>query len=146
MTTVEETKESFRYMSPPDPLFDPADAHHKHGTARYVRFHRAIARARGRADQFPCIDCGKQARDWSHRHDTDRVDVQNYDPRCRSCHIRQDNPQSGENNNSAKLTERDVVQIRALRSSGLTQRVIADMFGVNQTAISKIVRGERWNG
>jgi hypothetical protein len=44
---------------------------------------------------------------------------------------------------SAKLTEAEVLQIRAL-SKNMKQSQLARQFGVNQTAIGKILRGERW--
>lgn len=47
----------------------------------------------------------------------------------------------GEKGAHAKLAEEDVLFIRA---SSLLQRELAEMFGVRSTAISKIVRRERW--
>jgi hypothetical protein len=50
----------------------------------------------------------------------------------------------GERNGSAKLSERDVAAIRALKGQ-MFQREIAEQFGVTQTCVSKIHRGKRWN-
>ena len=47
----------------------------------------------------------------------------------------------GENHWKTKLSDNDVKQVRALLSEGLSQQKIADMFGVNQTQISRIKRG-----
>lgn len=50
----------------------------------------------------------------------------------------------GERVNTAKLTEDGVREIRALAATGLAQRPLARMFGVDQTAISAIVRRKSW--
>lgn len=52
--------------------------------------------------------------------------------------------QSGAENKMAKLDEDKVSRIRGLSASGMTQRSIADLFGVSQTCIGKILRGIRW--
>ena len=56
--------------------------------------HQRLRRARGKAsDAGPCIDCGKEAYDWSQVHGTDGLDIYNdYVPRCRSCHLAYDDP------------------------------------------------------
>lgn len=50
----------------------------------------------------------------------------------------------GETIAAAKLSESDVRQIRALAGSQ-SQQSIADKFGVHQTAVSRIVRGQTWS-
>lgn len=51
----------------------------------------------------------------------------------------------GTGNAAAKLTEPDVIKIRNLYGSGQwSQQAIANIFHVNQTAISAIVRGRKW--
>ncbi len=50
----------------------------------------------------------------------------------------------GEQANPAKLTERQVVQIRALRAAGEKQDILARQFGVSRQLISRISRGEVW--
>jgi predicted XRE-type DNA-binding protein len=48
---------------------------------------------------------------------------------------------AGENNNRAKLTDGDIVRIRELYTSGKYSQIdIAEMFGVCQTHISRVVR------
>lgn len=54
--------------------------------------HRRIERLRGKASDHACVEgCGRQARDWSFKeptgHSTDPAD---YEPRCRSCHVKRD--------------------------------------------------------
>ena len=52
---------------------------------------------------------------------------------------------NGERNASAKLTEKQVVAIKALLAhSCLPQKVIAKLFGIQQMQVSRIKRGERW--
>lgn len=52
----------------------------------YKGIHTKLVREIGKANEFECVDCGKQAHEWSYVHDTDPQDIDNYDPRCRSCH------------------------------------------------------------
>lgn len=44
----------------------------------------------------------------------------------------------------AKLSEKDVCQIKSLVSAGLTHQNVADNFGVGRPCITKIVNGLRW--
>ncbi|MGK3995033.1 HNH endonuclease [Sorangium sp. So ce1024] len=53
---------------------------------------------------------------------------------------------AGEDNAAAKLTAVQVREIRALRRDGLRLREIAPRFGVTMAMVSKIARGEAWNG
>ena len=50
----------------------------------------------------------------------------------------------GENHKRAKLTEADVLKIRALVASGMSQRQAGEGFGVSGQAVGSIVRGETW--
>jgi len=54
--------------------------------------HRLLSRARGKACEHDCVDCGKQAKHWSQTHDTNPNDFDNYNPRCVSCHWKYDAP------------------------------------------------------
>lgn len=51
-------------------------------------------------------------------------------------------PVSGENSSSAKLSESDVSRILSMR--GMPQKVLAELFGVKQNTISRILSGKRW--
>lgn len=55
-------------------------------------------------------------------------------------------PMPGEKNPSAKLTIKDVVEIRTRYRSGEFQRIIASDFGIRQNHVSRIVRNESWTG
>lgn len=48
----------------------------------------------------------------------------------------------GSDRTDAKLTEADVLEIRA--ASGISQQKLAEKYGVHQVLISKIKKGERW--
>ncbi len=50
----------------------------------------------------------------------------------------------GSDHRSAKLTESDVLEIRRLRTTGLTQWALARQFGVGQYTIWAIVTGKSW--
>ena len=49
--------------------------------------HSRIVAARGKASEYGCVDCDKQAHDWAHIYGTGRSDINNYEPKCRSCHV-----------------------------------------------------------
>lgn len=50
----------------------------------------------------------------------------------------------GENHGNAKLTSKDVEQIKRLLAKGELQTIIAKQFGVTKHAISHISRGNSW--
>lgn len=56
----------------------------------YLANHKRVRRERGKAKLQDCVDCGKRALDWSYVHDSDPSDVNNYQARCRGCHIAYD--------------------------------------------------------
>ena len=62
------------------------------------------------------------------------------DCRRRGRYARQD----GQRNGRAKLTPGVVAKIRREYADGLTQETLASQYGIVQTTISRIVRGERW--
>lgn len=54
-----------------------------------LTLHKRIHRKYGKASNFKCVDCSKTARDWSNKGTyTDRIE--DYEPRCRKCHVRKD--------------------------------------------------------
>lgn len=55
-------------------------------TTEYINNHARVRAERGLASAQACVDCGGPAREWSFRLGTDPTEVQNYDPRCLSCH------------------------------------------------------------
>jgi len=50
----------------------------------------------------------------------------------------------GENNPNAKLTKEDIMKIKELRKTGMTQQKIADMYKVSQVNIGRILSGRLW--
>lgn len=52
-----------------------------------LTMHRRIHRKNGPASKHNCVDCGRQALDWSLNGTTYTDNVNDYSPRCRSCHI-----------------------------------------------------------
>lgn len=51
---------------------------------------------------------------------------------------------NGEKVNTAKLVPSQVIQIIELSNKGMTQVELSKLFKINQTCISKILRGEHW--
>ena len=64
--------------------------------------------------------------------------------RLRAFGLRVTGDQDGENNPSAKLTEKQVQNIRVLGAQGITHHKIAGIFGVRRETVGKILRNERW--
>lgn len=74
------------------------------GYPTFAGLHRRLYRARGRAAEHPCVDCGKRARDWSYKHGDPNektqviggetvpysLNLDQYEPRCRACHMKFD--------------------------------------------------------
>ena len=54
------------------------------------------------------------------------------------------NPSKGEKNGRAKITRADVGRIKELRGEGWSQQRIADLFGIDQTNVSRILLGTSW--
>jgi Pretoxin HINT domain len=72
-----------------DEILELNDFPHARHTSpdHYSYAHRKLRNSRGPASAHPCIDCGKQACDWSQIHGTDGLDLEkHYVPRCRVCH------------------------------------------------------------
>lgn len=51
---------------------------------------------------------------------------------------------SGEGNGRAKLRQSDLAEIKRLRETGMSQQAIGALFGVKQTAISRLLHGHSW--
>lgn len=61
----------------------------------YLRAHDHLREVRGPASDYPCVDCGKQAMDWSYVGDDLSSfawsdDLDDYQPKCKPCHARHD--------------------------------------------------------
>lgn len=52
--------------------------------------HKRINRSQGKARNFPCIDCGERACDWSSETEEYSTNPEEYKPRCRMCHLKKD--------------------------------------------------------
>lgn len=52
------------------------------------------------------------------------------------------NPARGESHGNSKLTDQQVIEIRARAGAGVEQKSIAKVYGVNPATISRIVRGK----
>lgn len=50
----------------------------------------------------------------------------------------------GGNHGMSKLTEKEVIEIRRLRNTGMSSRELSEMFGVNASQITRICSGSRW--
>lgn len=72
-------------------------AHLRAVDVTYGGIHQRVKRDRGVPSEHRCIDCGKQAQDWSYDHaDLDELTsekgapysahIEHYQPRCKSCH------------------------------------------------------------
>lgn len=138
----------------------------------YLQIHGEVRCKRGKADTHNCIDCGKPAKDWSHKHNTDPQNIMNYDPRCRSCHNLYDGPRGGApigNKNSSGHSNRlgqfntvehnskisatriakygvpgeVIVCVRAMYQSGKSQRSIANYFNISTITVGRIIRREK---
>ena len=77
--------------------------------------HKRIVREYGSAKMYLCNDCDNPARDWSWIHDTDWKDIENYVPRCRSCHLKYDDCRTCEEGCTCKRHENDPWQARLAR-------------------------------
>jgi hypothetical protein len=116
-----------------------------------------------RARTLPCVDCGGQARDYDHAHGYARENWLNVEAVCSACHaarrVARGELAKGERNGAytqpeqrprgsahgnAKLTEADVVEIRARRTRGEPYRVIAAAFGITPTNACFICKRKAW--
>lgn len=73
-------------------------AHRRLSSVAYCTAHDRCRSDRGKASDHTCVDCGKQAHDWSYNHDDPNecvdegtgapysTDPGHYSPRCMRCH------------------------------------------------------------
>jgi len=114
--------------------------------AGYGPLHERVFKARGRAREQACVDCGAQARHWSQKHGTTGQDPYDYEPRCIMCHYGTDGydyeaRSRGEAHAHSKLTEE---QVREIRVSTAPQLELATLYGVCQASISLIRQRKTW--
>ena len=110
----------------------------------YLREHGRIRQERGKASEYQCVDCDKQALDWSTVHDSAEMV-----PRCRSCHKKYDctddvriNISLGlqGNKHRRKLSDDDIREIRQLKQQGWFNKDIADIYGINPSHVSWVCK------
>jgi|JI10StandDraft_1071094.scaffolds.fasta_scaffold24942_9 hypothetical protein len=111
-------------------------------TPEYKAIHQKLFWQRGRASDNQCTDCDDNAQDWSHRHDTDALDLINYDPRCKSCHRKYDYSKYG--NHRAKLTDDQVREIRQKYSSGSTRKELSKEYGIAPSTAANVALGIKY--
>ena len=58
--------------------------------------------------------------------------------------VRKGRKEKGEDVGGAKLTEKDVIRIRALYKKGKTQKYIAKLFSVTPDNVGAVVKGKTW--
>lgn len=83
-----------------------------------------------RCDNPPCVNPKHLFQDTAQKNNLDR-DLKNRQVR-------------GENNGTAKLNDQAIRDIRAMWKAGTSQTAIAQIYGVNQATISRIVHKKRW--
>lgn len=94
----------------------------------YRGLHQRIHRERGAASQYTCVDCGRQAQEWSYDYqDSNEVrekggyqllyspNVDHYDPRCTICHKAFDLRME---ESPERLAERPVASASGIRGIG----------------------------
>lgn len=74
-----------------------------------LTLHRRLHRKHGKASAHACVDCGAVARDWSLNKSAYTDNIDDYSPRCRSCHVKYDMTQDRKNkiSNGLKLAYRE---------------------------------------
>ena len=109
---------------------------------RYETAHARVQRARGKASQYKCVDCGNAAEHWSYTYESDTEvldpvrgcpissDPMDYEPRCIRCHAYFDETAAFYRGTqvpafAAKFLRRD----RAAARNGSVQRLLEQLRG-----------------
>jgi DNA-directed RNA polymerase subunit RPC12/RpoP len=100
----------------------------------YSTIHHNIRKIRGSARKYKCIDCGQKAHDWCWIHGTPTDDINNYEPRCGSCHGVYDGY-----SDRRTITEEQTLEAKRLAALGLSYREIGRRLGVKHQTISRAV-------
>jgi hypothetical protein len=80
----------------------------------YHARHMALRRARGRAADSSCVECGKPGQEWAQIHESSGMDFwDDYVPMCRRCHLDYDYDPRARSLASVKgwHTRRDTLQV-----------------------------------
>jgi transposase-like protein len=101
----------------------------------YQRNHILVRETRGPAWKQKCVDCGAKAYAWSWIHETDPTDVNNYEPRCGSCHSVYDGYTE-----RRKFTPEQAEQAKKLVASGLSHRKAAKILGISHQIVGRIIK------
>jgi hypothetical protein len=113
------------------------------GRDRYQYMHRRLKVERGKASRCinrESIGCTSKIFEWSHIHETDPSNVDNYQELCKTCHYHYDG-HFGETHPRAKLSDLQVKEIRSRYSKGgITQMELAFEYGIKQPQVSSIIR------
>ena len=136
------------------------------GSREYLQIHGIVRKTYGLATKYLCENCDQQADEFAWNHECDPRLVTSYDPLCYSCHHKYDgihdkfignaygvgcyHPHEtrakGETQGLHKLTEAEVLEIRAMYASGkYSQYDLAEMYGVCQRTIHLVVNRDTWN-
>lgn len=112
------------------------------GKYRYVSAHRAVYRVLiGPIPEGMIINHKNGQKDDNR---PSNLELSTYSDNQKHAHRTGLSNQYGERNPAAKLTDKQVAEIRlAYSSGGFTQKQLADKYGVKFQSISKIVRGDR---
>jgi hypothetical protein len=112
---------------------------------KYKALHNMVSRAKGPAKLHKCIDCDDEAVDWSTIHGKDGNDPNEYEPRCKRCHILYDKSTLGEMNGNSKVTEDEVLELREMYATGkYTKKELGDLFGLTNDGVKSIVLRRTW--
>lgn len=55
-----------------------------------IGVHAWLWKIKGKASDYKCVDCNKQARDWSNKNHSYKRKLSDYEPRCIKCHRQYD--------------------------------------------------------
>lgn len=124
----------------------------------HSRLHKRLIKKHGNAQRCESEDCksvNPKRYEWAlkkgHQYSDNPDD---YLQLCPSCHRKYDYTEGhkeklkaakrGDLHNTAKLKNEQVLEIKELILSGLSNKEIAERYGVSSTAICNIKTGKRW--
>lgn len=126
----------------------------------YRTVHTWLSNTYGKATEHTCVDCGKQAGQWSYNGSSDREirsptgmpyspDLTAYSPRCVRCHKRHDG-HTGETNYQSQVSNETVAHIVGLywasdKRYGTIAR-LAREYNVDQRTLNAWIHGRARRG